>query len=186
MSPKSLLRAGTAASTLDDLASGHFAPVLADPVDLDTEGVRTVALCSGKMFYDIARAREARADLAVAALRLEELYPFPEKELRRALDVFPNANDIVWTQEEPINMGAWWYVSQKLPPILGRRRLRYAGRDDAASPATGSYGQHQREQEEILATLFEESARRPRLASKRSKRTSATGTNRPANASGKS
>ncbi len=186
MSPKSLLRAGAAASTLEELASGHFAPVLSDPVDLDAEAVRTIALCSGKMFYDIARAREARADLTVAVIRLEELYPFPERELRRALDVFPNANDIVWTQEEPINMGAWWYVSQTLPPILGRRRLRYAGRDDAASPATGSYGQHQREQEEILATLFEESARRPRLASKRTKRASTPATTRPANVSGKS
>jgi 2-oxoglutarate dehydrogenase complex dehydrogenase (E1) component-like enzyme len=123
--------------------------------------VTTVALCSGKVFYDFAKEREARADLRVVAPRVEELYPFPAKEITAVLDSYPNARDVVWMQEEPVNMGSWWYVSQRLPAILGGRTLRYAGRDEAASPATGSYRRHGKEQAALLAAVFDQAPERP-------------------------
>jgi 2-oxoglutarate dehydrogenase E1 component len=161
MSPKSLLRLGAASSVIEDLTVGAFQPVLRDPVEADPESVTTIALCSGKVFYDLAKEREARADLRVTAARVEELYPFPEKELRALLDAYPNARDVVWLQEEPVNMGSWWYMSQRLPALLEGRSLRYAGRDEAASPATGSYRRHGREQAALLAAVFDQAPERP-------------------------
>jgi len=161
MSPKSLLRLQAASSTIEDLTSGTFQPVLRDPVSLDPDDVTTIAFCSGKVFYDLAKAREDRADLRVAAVRVEELYPFPEREIAAVLAAYPAARDVVWLQEEPVNMGAWWYLSQRLPGVLGDRTLRYAGRDEAASPATGSYRLHGKEQGALLAAVFEQMPQRP-------------------------
>ena len=121
------------------MTEGSFQPVLDDPVTLDTKAVRTVVLCSGKVFYEIALAREERADLGVAALRLEELYPLPRAELAAAIAKYPDATDIVWAQEEPINMGAWWYLSQELPSVLEGRSLRYAGGLTAREQRTGKH-----------------------------------------------
>jgi 2-oxoglutarate dehydrogenase E1 component len=161
MSPKSLLRLQAASSSIEDLTEGSFQPVLADPVSVDPESVTTIALCSGKVFYDFAKEREARADLRVVAPRVEELYPFPAKEISAVFETYPNARDIVWLQEEPVNMGAWWFVSQHLPAILDGRTLRYAGRDEAASPATGSYRRHGKEQATLLAAVFDHAPERP-------------------------
>jgi 2-oxoglutarate dehydrogenase E1 component len=174
MSPKSLLRLQAASSTIEDLTAGAFQPVLSDPVSVDPDSVTTIALCSGKVFYDFAKEREARADLRVVAPRVEELYPFPEKELRAVFATYPNARDIVWLQEEPVNMGSWWYVSQRLPAILDGRTLRYAGRDEAASPATGSYRRHGKEQAALLATVFDQAPERP-VAAARPRRLSKAG-----------
>ncbi|MDG2308849.1 MAG: 2-oxoglutarate dehydrogenase E1 component [Candidatus Binatia bacterium] len=178
MSPKSLLRFKPATSALQDLTEGRFEPLLADPVTLEEKEVRTIAFCSGKVFYEIAKARQDRADLGVTALRVEELYPLPETEIRKALDRYPNANDIVWVQDEPINMGAWWYISQKLPSVLDGRPLRYAGRDDAASPAAGSYAVHVREQNALVASIFDGPPTPARLEPARKKRAQA-GTKTP-------
>jgi 2-oxoglutarate dehydrogenase E1 component len=167
MSPKSLLRLGAASSSIEELSEGTFQPLLRDPVDLDPETVTTIALCSGKVFYDFAKEREARADLRVTALRVEELYPFPEKEIRAAFEAHPNARDVVWLQEEPVNMGAWWYISQRLPALLEGRSLRYAGRDEAASPATGSYRRHGKEQATLLAAVFDQAPERPAIRPRR-------------------
>ena len=161
MSPKSLLRLGAASSAIEEFTAGSFQPVVPDPVQVDPGSVTTVALCSGKVFYDFAKEREARADLRVVAPRVEELYPFPAKEITAVLDSYPNARDVVWMQEEPVNMGSWWYVSQRLPAILGDRTLRYAGRDEAASPATGSYRRHGKEQAALLAAVFDQAPERP-------------------------
>jgi len=156
MSPKSLLRYPPVASALEEFTSGDFQPVLADPVTLEAKAVTTVALCSGKVFYDLAKARQDRADLSVALVRVEELYPFPEKELRAALAAYPGARDVVWTQEEPANMGAWSYIAPRLESLLaGERSLRRASRDEAASPATGSYRQHAKEQAALIAQVFD-------------------------------
>ncbi|HEY8516049.1 MAG TPA: 2-oxoglutarate dehydrogenase E1 component [Candidatus Binatia bacterium] len=161
MSPKSLLRAQAASSAIEDFTEGTFQPVLPDPVSLDPDGVTTIAFCSGKVFYDLAKAREDRADLRVAAIRIEELYPFPAQRIAEVLEAYPNARDVVWLQEEPMNMGAWWYITQHLPPLLGDRSLRYAGRDEAASPATGSYRLHGKEQAALLAAVFDGIPERP-------------------------
>jgi len=161
MSPKSLLRLGAASSSIEDLTDGAFQPVLPDPVQVDPETVTTIALCSGKVFYDFAKEREARADLRVVAARVEELYPFPAEEITAVFAAYPNARDVVWLQEEPVNMGAWWYMSQRLPAVLDGRTLRYAGRDEAASPATGSYRRHGKEQATLLAAVFDQAPERP-------------------------
>lgn len=175
MSPKSLLRFKPASSALEDLTRGTFEPVLADPVTLDKKEVRTIALCSGKVFYEIAKARQDRADLGVTALRVEELYPLPKAALEKALAEFPNANDVVWVQDEPVNMGAWWYMSQALPPILGNRTLRSAARGDAASPAAGSYAIHVREQNGLLARIFDGPKAPTRLQPTRKKKSAPSG-----------
>lgn len=174
MSPKSLLRFKPATSALQDLSEGRFEPLLADPVTLDKKSVRTIALCSGKVFYEIAKARQDRADLGVTALRMEELYPLPEAEIKKALKAFPNAEDIVWVQDEPVNMGAWWYIAQSLPALLGDRTLRCAARGDAASPAAGSYAVHVREQNALLASIFEGPKKPTRLEPARKKRAPVT------------
>ena len=170
MSPKSLLRFKPACSPLEDLTDGRFEPVLADPVTLDNDAVRTVALCSGKVFFEIAKARQDRADLGVAALRIEELYPLPKAQIEAALARYPNAREVVWVQDEPVNMGGWWYMAQHLPGVIGDRTLRHAARGDAASPAAGSYAVHMREQQGLIGRLFEPQAQPTRLGPARKKR----------------
>ncbi|MEO2167991.1 MAG: 2-oxoglutarate dehydrogenase E1 component, partial [bacterium] len=169
LTPKSLLRFKPAASALSDLTEGTFAPVLPDPVTLDNDAVTSIVLCTGRVFYDLAKAREERSAEEVALLRVEEIHPFPSAEIHAALAAFPNANDIIWAQEEPANMGAWWYMQQHLPAILdGARELRGAARDAAAAPAVGSYLLHGREQKEIMAEVFERAPRHLDTAETRS------------------
>lgn len=156
MTPKSLLRYKPAGSHIEDLTEGSFQRVLADPVSLRNDQVSTVVICTGKIFYDLAKAREERSAEEVAVLRIEELHPFPGEELTAALAAYPNATDIVWAQEEPANMGAWWFISQNAPASLeGHQHLRFAGRDAAATPAVGSYLLHGREQKGIMTEIFE-------------------------------
>ncbi len=163
-SPKSLLRLAPASSTLAELTDGTFQPVLPDPVALDAAKVRTIALCSGRLFYDIARARQDRAALEVAVLRVEELHPFPADALRAALALYPNADDLVWAQDEPENMGAWSWIAPRLRGMAGDQQpLRYAGREAAASPATGSHATHLHELQTLLAAIFE----RPQISVER-------------------
>jgi len=156
MSPKSLLRFPPVASQVSDLTAGTFEPVLADPVTLDRAAVTTLALCSGKVFYDVAKARQDRGDLHVGIVRVEELYPFAADAIRAALADYPDARDVVWVQEEPRNMGAWLFMMPRLRALVGgERTVRYAGRDASASPATGSHREHTREQAALVAKVFE-------------------------------
>ncbi|MFP6664323.1 MAG: 2-oxoglutarate dehydrogenase E1 component [Deltaproteobacteria bacterium] len=156
LTPKSLLRFKPAASALSELTEGSFAPVLPDPVTLDADIVTSVVLCTGRVFYDLAKAREARSAEEVVLLRIEEMHPFPAEEVRKALAAWPNAKDVIWAQEEPTNMGAWWYMQQHLPAVLGRhQQLRCAARDAAAAPAVGSHLLHGREQKEIMSEVFD-------------------------------
>jgi len=156
LTPKSLLRFAPSSSSLAELTEATFRTVLPDPIDIPPEDVRTIAFASGKVFYDIAKAREERPAHEVTILRVEELYPFPEREIQRAIAAYPDATDVVWVQEEPINMGAWSYIAPRLTQAIGpERTLRYAGRDEAASPATGSYRLHEKEQAAFLAKVFD-------------------------------
>ncbi len=153
MSPKSLLRLGAARSACDEFTEGTFRPVIPDPT-AGTETTR-VLLCSGKIYYDLVAQREERQRPDVAIVRVEELYPFPAEEVVEAVKAAPETAEICWVQEEPWNMGAWQFVSMRLPCFLGESRpIRYAGRDEAASPATGSYKQHAHEQTEVLDRAF--------------------------------
>jgi 2-oxoglutarate dehydrogenase E1 component len=151
MSPKSLLRHKLAVSPVDTLSGGAFATVLDDAAALDRARVRRVLLCSGKVYYDLLNGREQRDIDDVAIVRVEQLYPFPADEIRTTLAAYPTAGEVFWVQEEPWNMGAWQFMAMRLPHVLDPRHvLRYVGRDEAASPATGSYKVHQSEQTELV------------------------------------
>ena len=150
LTPKSLLRHPRSVSRLADLADGAFRLVLDDPRQPDPAEVRRVLLCSGKIFFPLAERRDEaeRGDLAI--VRLEQLYPFPAAEVGALLRRYAAAPDVVWVQDEPANQGAWGFVRWRLEELLGGRRLRYIGREEAASPATGSFQAHQAEEEALL------------------------------------
>jgi 2-oxoglutarate dehydrogenase E1 component len=148
MTPKSLLRHRRAVSTLDELATGAFHRILpeTDPT-IDPAKVTRVVLCSGKLYYDLLEAREERGLTNIALIRLEQLYPIRPSEIREALAPYPAGVDVVWAQEEPWNMGAWFFVRARLPELLEERfPLRCVARPESASPATGSSAAHKLEQ----------------------------------------
>jgi 2-oxoglutarate dehydrogenase E1 component len=152
MSPKSLLRHPRAVSTLDELAGGTFRLVLDDDAVRDPARVRRLVLCAGKIFYALEAARADGARDGAAIVRAEQLYPFPADELGRVLARYPDDAGVVWAQEEPANQGPWRFVEPRITAMLGpARRLMYAGRDEAASPATGNYRIHQEEEAAIVA-----------------------------------
>jgi len=164
MSPKSLLRHKAAVSTLADLTDGTFQTVIDDVgvrgapeagVVIDPQAVTRLLLCSGKVYYDLLAARRERALDTAAIVRVEQLYPFPEKELEAIFATYPNARQVLWVQEEPWNMGGWHVMYRRLKRILpGDRTLAYVGRAEAASPATGSYKVHQAEERDLVLNAF--------------------------------
>jgi len=154
MSPKSLLRHKLAVSSVQELLQGGFRLVLGDP-DLTTDaaraGVTHLVLCSGKVAYDLLPARPEHGAEHVAIARVEQLYPFPAAELTAVMAEYPNLREVRWVQEEPENMGAWEFMSRRLPRILPAGvSLVYVGREEAASPATGSFKIHQTEQRQVI------------------------------------
>ena len=157
--PKSLLRHKMAVSSYAEMSEGRYRFVIpeVDTIELP-EKVRRVVICSGKVYYDLLTERRAHEENDVAIIRLEQLYPFPENTLGRVLLPYENA-DVVWCQEEPENMGAWFFVDRRIERVLGRlegrvRRPQYAGRDAAASPATGQARVHAREQATLVAAAL--------------------------------
>jgi 2-oxoglutarate dehydrogenase E1 component len=151
MSPKSLLRHPRAVSTLAELAEGTFQPVLADPADPKPADVQRILFCSGKIFYALEKERIERERNDVAIVRIEQLYPFPASDLAAIVRRYPQAREARWVQEEPKNQGAWQYIAPELRTLLGMDvDFGYIGRDEAASPATGSYKMHQAEEAAIL------------------------------------
>ncbi len=150
MTPKSLLRLPAASSTIEDLTTGGFQPVIDDVSIANKEEVKRLVLCSGKVFYDLDVARENARDLRVAIVRLEQFYPFPADGLKKVFAEYKNATQLFWTQEEPQNMGGWAFVEPRLREIKGDLSLRYVGRTASASPATGSYAIHNLEQEKLV------------------------------------
>ena len=158
MSPKSLLRHKLAVSSMDMFTGDStFHRVLWDDArDRLAKGrdVKRVVLCSGKVYYDLFEEREKRGLKDVVILRLEQLYPFPAKALAAELKQYPNA-DVVWCQEEPRNQGSWWYIHERIEGVLSDIRHKtgrphYAGRPDAAAPATGLLKRHQQEQARLV------------------------------------
>ncbi|MDQ1728676.1 MAG: multifunctional 2-oxoglutarate metabolism enzyme [Pyrinomonadaceae bacterium] len=152
ITPKSLLRLPAAASAIADFTSGGFQPLLDDPEMANGAAVNRVVLCSGKVYYDLIDARKKSAVTNVAVVRMEQFYPFPEKGLREVLANYPRAQELVWAQEEPKNMGGWTFVEPHLENLLaGCERPIYVGRAASASPATGSYAIHQAEQARLVS-----------------------------------
>ena len=155
MSPKSLLRHRRAVSTMDELADGTFQRIIPDDPAIDPKKVERVLLCAGKIYYDILERREQEARDDVAILRVEQLYPLRAQEIQERLAPYANGVDLVWVQEEPWNMGAWYFMRARLPEILGSDvPLRCIARPESASPATGSGASHKLEQKMLLDEVF--------------------------------
>jgi 2-oxoglutarate dehydrogenase E1 component len=155
--PKSLLRAKEVMSRLDEMGPGSsFHRVIgeSDAIAAD-EQVRRVVLCTGKVFFDLVKARAKTGDNRVALVRIEQLYPFPFNPLAEVLQRYRNA-EIVWCQEEPQNMGAWNFVDRRIEQLLAglgiaAKRPGFTGRAEAASPATGLFKRHVEEQTRLVA-----------------------------------
>ena len=165
MSPKSLLRHELSVSPLEDLARGGFARVIGEIDPLAPADVRRVVFCSGKVYFDLLKARRKEGLRDVALVRIEQLYPFPSEEYEAILNRFAQAHEVVWCQEEPQNQGAWYQIRHRLQELVtGRRQVLYAGRAPAAAPATGIPKIHELEQQTLVSaalhsTTTEESAR---------------------------
>ena len=157
MTPKSLLRSPEALSSAKDLIYGKFEEVIWDQSIRDPREVASVVLCSGKVFYDLERARRKlspKEQGKMAVFRLEQLYPFPASQLNPALNGFPCMTKILWLQEEPQNRGAWSYIKPRLEELLEAlgqpAKVQYAGRPPKAAAAEGSEKAHKKEQQELI------------------------------------
>ena len=142
MSPKSLLRHKETTATLEELAEGSFQVVIGETDDnIVAEKVERVILCSGKVYYDLRAERRKREISNIAIIRLEQLYPFPEEDLCKVMEQYPNFKDVVWCQEEPMNQGAWYssqhHMRNVIQKIGSSVNLRYAGREASAAAAAG-------------------------------------------------
>jgi 2-oxoglutarate dehydrogenase E1 component len=156
VTPKSLLRAKEVMSPLGDMGPGTtFHRVIGETETIAPDAeVRRVVLTSGKVYFDLVKARAEKGDKSVALVRLEQLYPFPFKTLGEILPRYPHA-EVVWCQEEPQNMGAWSFVDRRIERVLAgldiaAKRPRFVGRAEAASPATGLFKRHQQEQAQLV------------------------------------
>jgi 2-oxoglutarate dehydrogenase E1 component len=151
MSPKSLLRHKMAVSAPRELTEGGFQLVIGEVEPIEPGKVRRLLFCSGKVYYELLVARRERNIDDIAIVRIEQLYPFPGKEVGAVLQTYPAVQEILWVQEEPWNMGAWHEMYRRLrrvvpePIVIG-----YAGRRAAASPATGSYKLHKAEEADLI------------------------------------
>ena len=154
--PKSLLRHPRCVSPAEGLTSGAFQEVLDDAGGSPPDRIARLLLCSGKIYYELAAAREEKKGNNVAIVRVEQLYPFPEERLASILERYQGVTDLVWVQEEPRNMGAWRFVWEHMQRLLESRRLelRYVGRPASAAPATGSYRKHLEEQAAVIEAAF--------------------------------
>jgi 2-oxoglutarate dehydrogenase E1 component len=154
--PKGLLRLDRATTRLEQLTDEHFHFILDDPkAEGRREKVERLALCTGKVYFDIDdhERREGAENVAIA--RVEMLYPFAKEQLQGLIASYPNLKEIAWVQEEPRNMGAWKVMSRRLPEILPEGvALTYVGRQGRASPGEGYSGAHAREQERIVLTAL--------------------------------
>jgi 2-oxoglutarate dehydrogenase E1 component len=153
MTPKSLLRAEFASSPAEEFTKGKFEEILGSPGVGPADKMKRVILCSGKVYYDLLKYREAQKVDSAAIIRIEQLYPLAEKKLRAMLKPFPKTAKLVWCQEEPQNMGAWTFIEPRLRALF-KREVAYAGRCASASPAVGALAMHKREQAQLIAEAF--------------------------------
>src|SRR5579863_2709754 len=151
--PKSMLRHPDASSQLDDLAQPRFLPVVPDREVTDA---RRILIASGKVGHELKAERRKRKDASTAILFLDQLYPLPRPEIAAAFAAYPNAREVVWVQEEPRNMGPFFYVMPRLTQLTHEMNLvlRSVKRSSSASPATGSAKAHELEQKTLLSLAF--------------------------------
>jgi 2-oxoglutarate dehydrogenase E1 component len=153
-----LLRHKDATSPLEELANGTFQTVIGEVDELEAKKVKRVVVCSGKVYYDLLAHRRANNIKDTAVVRLEQLYPFPAEAFAAEVAKYPNAKEIVWTQEEPRNQGMWyWLISrQHLDNVVSKRKLLLVARPAAASPAVGYYSKHNAQQKAVVENAFGE------------------------------
>jgi 2-oxoglutarate dehydrogenase E1 component len=155
LTPKSLLRHSMVASAPRELAEGRFRMVIQDhEAEARAAEIRRVIVCSGKVYMDLVAAEQKAARPDIAICRLEQLYPVPMRDLRAAIDAFPEAGEVVWVQEEPENMGAWEFIRPHLLEVSGGRTVRRVARPRSASPAEGSAARHAHHQQMLIAQTF--------------------------------
>lgn len=155
MSPKSLLRHKLAVSTLEDLTTSQFQPILGEIDEIKAKQVTRVILCSGKVYYDLLEARRHDNLDHVAIIRIEQLYPFPLKLLIQELKNYPKMNELIWCQEEPDNQGAWYQIKHRFMDLIDHKiDLNYAGRPHSASPAVGTFGTHIEQQKTLVESAL--------------------------------
>ena len=152
MAPKSLLRHPLAVSDLADLASGSFQEVLDDPDKINAPD--RILFCSGKIYYELLQKRREIKKTDTAIVRLEQFYPFPEMQFKTIIRKYKRVRQFIWVQEEPMNMGAWFFVRPRLEKIIGKP-LEYVGRNAAASPATGFPNIYRKEQAAVTEQALE-------------------------------
>jgi 2-oxoglutarate dehydrogenase E1 component len=157
MTPKSLLRHASTASTPTELAEGRFHKFLDDDGITQPAKVKRLVLCSGKVHVDLATSEARKDNQTVALTRVEQLYPFPIEQIRAACDRYPKLREVCWVQEEPENMGAWDFVRPIIEQLIdGRWPLRYIGRVRNSSPSEGSSAWHSANQRAIVDQVFEQ------------------------------
>jgi len=151
LTPKSLLRHKLAVSSLDELSQGGFQLVIPDTISRPGQKVRRVVLCSGKVYYDLIEDAARRGVSDVAVVRVEQLYPFPRKQVSAEIDKYPATKEIVWCQEEPMNQGAWYPIQHHLLACIGEQHsLHYTGRTRSPAPAAGHFNTHIAEQAALV------------------------------------
>jgi 2-oxoglutarate dehydrogenase E1 component len=150
-SPKSLLRHPLAVSTADEFANGQFQEILDDPNATDKKAIKTLVFCTGKVYYDIIAKREELGRNDVAVVRLEQLFPLATDQIKAIIDSYPNADDYVWAQEEPKNMGAYSYMLMNFDLV----KLRLASPKAYSAPAAGSYERSKKRQANAIAMVFD-------------------------------
>ncbi len=169
--PKAMLRTG---STIDELiGDSQFQPVIDDPANPSPAAVKRVLLCSGKVYFSLTQARDNEQDANgkliprqtkitdTAIVRVEQPYPFPAREISNVLAKYRNARQVFWVQEEPRNRGCWTFMESRVRELLPQgSTLTYCGRDEAASPATGSHKMHEIEEQELLAHALDLKSRK--------------------------
>ncbi|MFK5985677.1 MAG: 2-oxoglutarate dehydrogenase E1 component [Pseudomonadota bacterium] len=156
MMPKSLLRHKLSVSTLEDLYKGKFHCVIDEIDDLDKAKTKRIVLCSGKVYYDLLEKRRELGITEVAIIRLEQLYPFPKKDLDKILRKYHQVKDFIWCQEEPQNQGAWYSSQHHFNASLNdQQTLRYVGRPHSAAPAVGLFKLHVKQQTQLVADALE-------------------------------
>lgn len=151
--PKSLLRHPKVISPISDFSEGHFVEVIGEQQLEQPQSVERVVMCTGKIYYDLFETREKNRGSSshVPVIRVEQMYPFPGKQIEEELARYPKAKEIIWVQEEPANMGAWFYMRPRLEQIIGDKKvIKYVGRTGSGSTAEGSLKSHIREQQRIV------------------------------------
>ncbi|MDU0809847.1 MAG: 2-oxoglutarate dehydrogenase E1 component [Burkholderia sp.] len=157
VTPKSLLRHKEAVSDLSELSEGLFHPILGEIEDeIDLKKVKRILVCSGRVYYDLIAHRRKTKSNNIMIIRIEQLYPFADKQFEEEIKKCESATEVVWVQDEPRNQGPWFYIKDQIEKSMKKeQKLAYSGRQASASPAVGSYTKHCEQQKELIDSAFD-------------------------------